>query len=201
MFTGIVEGVGRVAQVKGQPSAVKRRSGRVRLHIRVPFFKRPPRAGESVSVNGVCLTVAKPRAKGFEADLSSETLAVTTLGRLRAGDAVHIERALQAGRRMGGHLVLGHVDGVARVERLHNGFLEVSVPGPLSRFLISRGSAALDGVSLTVAGVTGRRARFHLIPETYKRTRFARLKKGEALNFEADLLLKFMSVFLKERRR
>lgn len=193
MFTGVVEGLGRVAEIR------RTRSG-ARVRFSVPFLKRRPRAGESISVSGVCLTVARPRAAGFEADLSSETLSVTTLGRLKKGDPVHIERALRVGDRVGGHLVLGHVDGAARVERARNGVLEVSVPPRLAKFLVARGCAALDGVSLTVARASGRRARFYVIPETYRRTRFGRLKRGDLLNLETDLALKFMSAFMKARR-
>jgi riboflavin synthase len=188
MFTGIVKGQGRVVALTPRPR------GGARLTVAPPVrFGRLSR-GESVCVSGVCLTAA---AKGSRliADLSPETLRRSTLGQLRAGQAVNLERALAWGDRLSGHFVLGHVDGVSRliaVEAAGNSWTyRFSIPAGLARFLPEKGSVALDGISLTVAA--RRRASFDvaIIPETRRRTSLARARPGDRSNLEVDLFARY----------
>lgn len=182
MFTGIVTGVGRVVSVE------KRRGGArltVRPPAREPFFER----GESVCVSGVCLT-ALESGRLLAADLSAETLARTMLADLRPGDGVNIERALRWGDRLSGHFVLGHVDGRSRLlgisPRGNSWTYRFAIPRGLSRYVVRKGSVALDGVSLTVASRRARDFDVAVIPETRRRTTLGARRPGEAVNFEAD---------------
>ncbi|MFH1502969.1 MAG: riboflavin synthase [Candidatus Eisenbacteria bacterium] len=187
MFTGLVEAKGRIVRVK-------RTGGARRLRIAAPFVGELSR-GESVSVSGVCLTVASVLADGFEAEAVERTLATTTLGEACSGDSVNLERALRVGDRLGGHMVTGHVDGVAVVERVtptSNGRdVTLTVPPELTRYLAARGSVALDGVSLTVAVVEGARVTVSLIPETLSATTAGALAAGSRVNVETDIVAKY----------
>lgn len=192
MFTGLVAAVGRVERhdVRADGS---------RMQIAAPLGALAP--GESISVSGACLTVAAFTESSFEADLSRETLARTTLGRLRAGDRVNLERAAALGDRLGGHLVTGHVDGVARVERVETAedarHVELELPAELARFVAEKGSVALDGVSLTVNRVRGRRFEIMLIPHTLAVTTLGSLARGVELNFEVDLVARYVARLLE----
>lgn len=194
MFTGIVQALGVVA---GHPG----RGGDLRLNIDA----RPLAAlvdasrlalGESIAVNGVCLTVVAFDAGHFEADVSRETLQLTTLGQLAAGDSVNLEAALRMGDPLGGHLMSGHVDGLARVLRLHRDArslrVEIEAPAGLERFIAAKGSVALDGVSLTVNEVAGRVFGVNLIPHTVDVTTFRNLAEGRMLNLEIDMLARYV---------
>ncbi|MFH1865826.1 MAG: riboflavin synthase [Candidatus Eisenbacteria bacterium] len=193
MFTGLVESVGRVVRVR-------RASGGATVRMSAPFASELER-GESVSVNGVCQTVVRSDASGFEVDVVRQTLSVTTIGELRGGSEVNLERALRLGDRLGGHMVAGHVDGVARVTALRrdaNGArLSLELPEGLSRYVVARGSIAVDGISLTVAEVSGSHVTVALIPETLRATLAGTYRPGTRVNVEADLLAKHQEKLLR----
>ena len=206
MFTGIVERTAEVREVRRVGSGA-----RLLVDAGAALNGEPVRVGESVAVNGVCLTVAAFERGTFAADLSAETLARTTLGRLAPGAAVNVERPLLVAGRLGGHIVQGHVDGVGRVVALREETgarrLEIAVPADLARYIVDKGSIAVDGVSLTVAGVTpgvwpqssgsGRGVAAHrfgvaLIPHTCDVTNLGELEPGREVNLEVDILAKYV---------
>jgi len=198
MFTGLIETLGRVERVV--PGA-----GATRLTIASDLPVSSMRDGESVAVDGVCLTVARRAKRSFEADAIAETLSRTTLSGLRVGDAVHLERALALGDRLGGHLVQGHVDAVAKVLRVsrHVGDvrLTISLPAGLRGLVALKGSIAVNGVSLTVSQVRARGFQVALIPETLARTTLGRLRPGEGINLEADLIARYLEALMSAKRR
>jgi riboflavin synthase len=191
MFTGIVEGTGTVAGL----SVAAEGSG-ARLEIDAPWLAGRLQVGESVAVNGCCVTVATATAAGFAADLVAETLRRTALGRLAAGAAVNLERPLALGGRLGGHLVQGHVDGVTRVlERTPVGDGEevrVELPPELERYMVEKGSVAVDGVSLTVAGVGPGWFTVALVPHTLEVTTLGRRRPGDLVQLEVDVVAKYV---------
>lgn len=203
MFTGLVQAVGRV--VEARPGT----GGTVRLVVDGCGWPHRPELGESIAVNGCCLTVAEAGAAGTIAfDVVQETLRRTTLGGLRAGSAVNLERSLAAGDLMGGHTVQGHIDGVGVVERVQTvGEWRVTIrpPGALMPYLAPKGSVAVDGVSLTVAGVTVERGgeqpegtfEVALIPTTLERTTLRDLKPGDRCNLESDILARTVVHYLR----
>ncbi len=191
MFTGIVQEVGTVA-------GVRRGADVIELDVRAPDVCEGLKAGESVAVNGVCLTVARAAGSVFTVEMIPETRRLTTLGRLARGDSVNLERSLRLTDRLSGHLVLGHVDGVARVaRRAANGRdvkLELAVDRALARYLVPKGPVTMDGVSLTLgAQLSGGRCEVFLIPETIHRTTLGRLKAGQAVNIEVDYIAKLIA--------
>jgi len=197
MFTGIIEGVGRLA-------ALECRGGDVRLSVDVgnlPFDA--VQLGESIAVNGVCLTVIEFDANTFAADASNETLALTTLGALAVGDALNLERAMRPTDRLGGHLVSGHVDGLGRVERIEPDARaqrwRFAAPKPLLRYIAKKGSICVDGVSLTVNEVDDAGFDVALIPHTVANTRFAHTRAGDAVNLEIDLVARYVERLLAGR--
>jgi riboflavin synthase len=200
MFTGLVAKTGTLAAMR-TPSG--ERLG-ARLSIRAPFDDGPLDLGESVSVSGVCLTVDALSPEGFEADASAETLARTTLGTLRPASPVHLERALRAADRMGGHLVTGHVDGVGELaDRRDVGdavWMAFRVPAELAKFIAEKGSIAVDGVSLTVNGVAGDRFEVAIIPHTLQKTTFGALTPGSRVNLEVDLIARYVARLLSTDR-
>jgi riboflavin synthase len=200
MFTGLVAKTGTLAAMR-TPSG--ERLG-ARLSIRAPFDDGPLALGESVSVSGVCLTVDALSPEGFEADASAETLARTTLGTLRPASPVHLERALRAADRMGGHLVTGHVDGVGELaDRRDVGdavWMAFRVPAELAKFIAEKGSIAVDGVSLTVNGVAGDRFEVAIIPHTLQKTTFGALTPGSRVNLEVDLVARYVARLLSTDR-
>jgi riboflavin synthase len=192
MFTGLVETTG----------VLRRRAGRPVARAFVETGLGPLTLGESISVNGACLTVDRLAEGGFECDLSAETLDRTTLGELPLGARVHLERSTPLGGRMGGHVVLGHVDAVGRVSaREPRGDavrFEVTLPADLSRFVASKGSIALDGVSLTLnhvgpAGPGGVAVDVMLVPHTLGRTLLGEMRPGARLNIEVDVLALYVA--------
>jgi riboflavin synthase alpha subunit len=178
VFTGIVEAKGRVESVR------RTRHG-MRLALGAPW-KVPP--GASVSVSGVCLTALE--GKGLAFDVVPETLSRTTIGSLRRGAEVNLERAMKAGARLDGHIVLGHVEGRGTVRSRSKTTLEIQAPGELRDFIVPKGSIAVDGVSLTVVDVEDGRFTIALIPTTLKLTTLGALRRGQAVNLETDPLLK-----------
>lgn len=200
MFTGIVQAVGEV--VAAQP-----RDGDLVLTLDVSELAarvdaRRLAVGESICVSGACLTVVRFDGRHFTADVSRETIAVTTLGSLAPGDRVNLEAALRAGDPLGGHLVSGHVDGVAQVVSLEQDArslrLLVEVPADLMRFIVSKGSVALDGVSLTVNQAGNRRIAVNLIPHTVAQTTFSAIQPGSRLNLEVDQLARYAQGALRQ---
>jgi len=194
MFTGIIQGLGRIRDK--QPIG-----GDLRLVVDIgslPFDA--VEMGESIAVNGCCLTVVAFDSGSFAADVSTETLACTTLGQLAAGALVNLERALLPTTRLGGHLVSGHVDGIGRVERIVEDARaqrwRFSAPGELLRFVAAKGSIAVDGVSLTVNAVDATGFEVALIPHTLAHTAFAEARPGAPVNLEVDLIARYVERLL-----
>jgi riboflavin synthase len=196
MFTGIVEELGEVA-------AIERRGGAARLTIRSAALGTSP--GESVAVSGVCLTVTGIMDGTFAADVMAETLNRSCLGALTAGAPVNLERPVPLAGRLGGHLVQGHVDDIAaiisRTPAAHWDQVRISLPGPIARYVVEKGSIAVDGVSLTVSALSppgGTPAWFEvcLIPETLKRTTLGLKEPGDTVNLEVDVIAKYVERLL-----
>jgi riboflavin synthase len=188
MFTGLVAD-------KGIVEAIERDGAGARLRVRTRLAQELA-GGESVAVNGVCLTAREPDARGFAADLVAETLERSSLGPLAEGDEVNLELPLRAGDRLGGHIVQGHVDGTGTVERVEaDGFgrmVRVGAPAELLRYVVEKGSIAVDGVSLTVSDVDDRGFGVSLIPETLERTTLGSTEPGRTVNLEVDVLAKYV---------
>ncbi|WP_345293536.1 riboflavin synthase [Luteimonas vadosa] len=198
MFTGLVQGVGVLAAREASGSDARLRFDTGSL----PF--EAPEPGESIAVNGVCLTVAGFGGDHFVADASAETLSVTTLGGLPTGTAVNLERALRADQRLGGHLVSGHVDGIGRVRRIvDDGGAQrwaFDAPPALMRYIARKGSICVDGVSLTVNTVDdGGFFDVTLVPHTIAHTAFAHASPGDPVNLEADLVARYVERLLSAR--
>ena len=199
MFTGIVEAAGKIESLEHGPDG-----GRLRVSLTVaPAIAAETKVGDSISVNGCCLTVVEFAPDHFSADLSDETLRRTSLGEKKTGDLVNLERPLAAGGRLGGHFVQGHVDGVGRVTQLapegNNWWLSVSVPEDLRRYVAEKGSIAIDGISLTVAKWHDGVADFAIIPFTYEETNVRKMAVGHAVNLEVDILAKYVESLLAQR--
>jgi riboflavin synthase len=189
MFTGIIEEVGALLALAP------------RFTVRAAVVGGGLRTGDSVSVNGVCLTVVEPGRDGFTADVSPETLERSTLGALRPGAALNLERAMPAGGRLGGHIVQGHIDGVGEIMALHqagggNWWLEVAAPPELDRYLVFKGSVAIDGISLTVARAGEARIAVAVIPHTFAQTNLRGRRPGDRVNLECDVLAKYVEKML-----
>jgi riboflavin synthase len=201
MFTGIVQSIGNVAGAEARGGDLRLTIDASGLVARIDPVRLAP--GESVAVSGVCLTVVARDGGRFVADVSRETLALTTLGALRPGDAVNLEAALRAGDPLGGHLVAGHVDGIAEVVDMHGDArslrVEVQAPAALARFLAPKGSVALDGVSLTINEVQGARFGINLIPHTVELTTLGQSAAGRRLNMEVDQLARYLERLLASR--
>jgi riboflavin synthase len=184
VFTGLVETTGAVAEIE-----------RGRLRVTTPLAAELS-DGDSIAVNGVCLTAVAPDAEGFAADVMPETLRHTALGALAIGDGVNLELPLRAGDRLGGHVVQGHADGIGTIAAVmpeeNAVVMRVSAPGELLRYVVAKGSIAVDGVSLTVAGVDGEGFSVSLIPETVARTTLGALAPGARVNLEVDVLAKYV---------
>jgi riboflavin synthase len=195
MFTGLIADLGTVeALEQGDDGAT------VRIATRLA---RELRDGDSVAVNGVCLTATEVDDSGFEAQAMIETLERSSLGGLRPGVRVNLELPLRAEDRLGGHVVQGHIDGTGVVaESREDGFarvLEIETDPSLTRYLVEKGSVALDGVSLTVSALNGRRFAVSLIPETLQRTNLGTIQEGERLNIEVDILAKHVERLMEAR--
>ena len=188
MFTGIVSDIGRVRAIE--------RRGDTRLAIETAYDTGTIAMGASIACAGVCLTVVETAPDSFVVEASAETMARTTAGSWRAGTRINLERALALGDELGGHLVTGHIDGVAVLEGAEpegdSLRLTVRCPSELSRFVASKGSVALDGVSLTVNDVAADRFAVNLIPHTLAETTFGELSAGRAVNVEIDMLARYV---------
>jgi riboflavin synthase len=202
MFSGIVEEAGSVESIK--PTAKS-----IRLTVRARLCGRGLKLGHSLAVNGCCLTVVKlaRRARhtlvGF--DLLRETWERTNLQFAQAGSLVNLERSLKVDDRLGGHFVTGHIDGVGRITRWERAgkdhVLDIAAPPEVMRYVVFKGSVAVDGISLTVAGVQKRGFRIWIIPHTFEVTALQERRVGDAVNLEADLLGKYVEQFLANRKR
>jgi riboflavin synthase len=198
MFTGIVQGMGRIRSVEP-------RGGDVVVWIETgPVPLGDVQAGGSIAVSGACLTATQIEEHAFAADVSRETLALTTLGAATPGTRVNIEKALAAGQALGGHYVTGHVDGVGTVISRHDDArsvrVEFEVPAELARYVARKGSVCVDGVSLTVNGVQGRRFDVNLVPHTLELTTLAGLRPGTAVNIEVDIIARYLERMLEAGR-
>lgn len=195
MFTGLIEATGRVADLQAAQG-----SRHFRIDTAMGAELRP---GDSVAVNGVCLTVTEADARGFFVDVSPETLRVTTFAFMAEGRVVNLERPLKSDSRVGGHFVLGHVDAVGRVSVLRPDagahWLEIEFPKLLTPLLISKGSVAVDGISLTVAALWPYRCGIQIVPFTWQHTNLAHLIAGDQVNLEGDVLGKYVARSLETR--
>ena len=195
MFTGLIEAIGRVERVEPVTGGPGRS---IRVATPVAAELRP---GDSVAVNGVCLTVTAADATGFGAEISPETLRVTTLGDAMPGRVVNLERPLRADARIGGHFVLGHVDGVGEVTAFAPDgachVLEIDSPPAVARYFIPKGSVAVDGISLTLAAIAGRKFRVQVVPFTAAHTTLGGIRAGDRVNLEADVLGKYVAGLLQ----
>jgi riboflavin synthase len=195
MFTGIIEEMGVV-----QGFHRDKKSGRLTVLAKTVLEELA--LGDSITVNGVCLTVIDRTDGDFTADVSSETLAVTNLGSLNVGDAVNLERAVRVNSRLGGHLVSGHIDGIGRIRDRRQEdealFLTIEIPKELSRYCVKKGSIAVDGISLTINQVTDKDIQVAIIPHTAKATTLGLKGVGSGVNLECDLIGKYLERLLLE---
>lgn len=200
MFTGIVQAIGRVrALTRPTPDSAN-------ADLSIDLLGLDPASvalGDSLAVNGACLTVAGLYPGGVRADLSAETLACTTLGALVTGAAVNLEAALTLASRLGGHLVSGHIDGVGKIETLTDSGAArqawIALPPDLERYIVAKGSICVDGVSLTVNAVKGARFAVTLIPHTLNTTTLGSYRQGQRVNLEVDLLARYVERLLSGR--
>jgi riboflavin synthase len=194
MFTGIIEEVGRVTRVE-------RGTGVTRIVVDGPLVATDSGIGDSIAINGTCLTVIRREGSELAFEAVPETLSRTNLGELRPGSAVNMERALAATGRLAGHIVQGHVDGVGPIQAItpeHDSWrITVAVPPPLHRYLVEKGSVALDGISLTVASLTEEGFTVAIIPHTWQATTLHARRPGDRLNLETDVLAKYVERLLK----
>ncbi|MBX3294017.1 MAG: riboflavin synthase [Acidobacteria bacterium] len=196
MFTGIIEELGAVSRLTEIP-------GGLRIAIAADTVTVGTQAGDSIAVNGVCLTALEPNAGGFSADVSPETLARTTLGDLSAGAKVNLERALLPTTRLSGHIVQGHVDGRGEFAGAvsEGGFYTVTIrfPVELSRYFVEKGSVAVEGISLTIASLRDGEFDIAVIPKTWEVTNLHALQPGDAVNLEVDVIAKYVDRMMQGR--
>jgi len=196
MFTGIIEELGRVREVE-------KRGEDARIVIEARMVTADSADGGSISVNGVCMTALEVQPDSFAADVSRETLLRSTLGSLSAGSRVNLERAVTPATRLGGHIVQGHVD--ARGTFLgsesygESWTFRIAYPGEIARYLVFKGSVAVDGISLTIANLTDEYFEIAVIPKTWEVTNFSQLKAGDEVNLEADVIAKYVERILSVR--
>ena len=197
MFTGIIEALGRVEKIDRLNEAV-------RIRVVCPELMGDIRQGDSVSVNGTCLTAIEPDGSGFSADVMLETLKLTSLASLEPDSPVNLERAMTAERRFGGHVVQGHVDGVGKVisrtPSEHWEWVRVELPEHLMKYVVHKGSIAIDGISLTVNEIDGNVIGLSLIPETLRLTTLGHRQPGDTVNIEVDIMAKHIERLLEARK-
>jgi riboflavin synthase len=197
MFTGIIEELGNVA-------FFERHSDGARMSVAAKHVTEDSKEGDSIAVNGVCLTALNITAEGFTADLSEETLRCSTLGNLTVGSKVNLERALTLSSRLGGHLVQGHVDGrgifLAAIQEGDFYTVRIGFPEELARYLIHKGSVAIEGISLTIAELAEDHFDIAIIPKTWEVTNLSTLKTGDAVNLEVDMIAKYVERMLNGER-
>ena len=197
MFTGIIQKIGIVSEIQ-------KRNGVLKLTLEVSPWRNPLAVGESVDVDGVCLTVVRSKGKAFSAEVVPETLRATTLGNLLLGREVNLERSLKLGDSLGGHFVFGHVDGkgkiIRKTKRGKDYCLAIAVPKSLRVYLISKGSVAVDGISLTVQKVLPGGFETAVIPHTADHTTLGAKRIGDPVNLETDVMVKHIYEYLNRRR-
>ncbi len=190
VFTGIVEELGEVV-------ALERLDASARLTVRGPLVTADASAGDSIAVNGVCLTVTQASDGAFSVDMTGETLSRSSLGSLGPGSAVNLERSLRTDGRLGGHIVQGHVDGTGTIRRREPwDVVRIGVPPELARYTVEKGSIAVDGISLTISRLGPDWIEVTLIPETLARTTLGRKQPGETVNLEVDVIAKYVERLL-----
>ncbi len=193
MFTGIIEELGRVR-------AVERRGEDARIVIEARTVTEGSRDGDSIAVNGVCLTALDVRGDSFAADVSKETLVRSTLGNLKEGSPVNLERAVTPATRLGGHIVQGHVDARGKFlgaeDHGASWTFRVAYPKEIARYLVFKGSVAVEGISLTIANLTDEYLEIAVIPKTWEVTNFSQLKPGDEVNLEVDVIAKYVERIL-----
>ncbi len=196
MFTGLVEEVGRV-------TAIKEAAGKRRITVAAEDVTRELKTGNSVAVSGVCLTALDITPKSFSADLARETWTRTSFSRITEGALVNLELPLKADGRMGGHMVQGHVDGTGKFLSLESipgaedFWLHVEIPAELEKYVVFKGSIALEGISLTVARLEGLKLTIAIIPHTIKMTNLGSLKPGDPVNLETDIVAKYLEKWMR----
>lgn len=194
MFTGIIEETGTIKNISARPDSA-------RIEINAGLVLNDAKLGDSIAVNGVCLTVVDLTANSFAADVSAETLRRTSLKQARAGTKVNLERPMMPSSRFGGHIVQGHVDGVGEfVDAKPEGdgwIVRVSFPNELSRYIVEKGSITVDGISLTVAALGANWFEIAVIPHTWKVTNLSSLKRGSTVNLEVDIIAKYVERMLQ----
>jgi riboflavin synthase len=193
MFTGIIEELGKVR-------SIEQRGENARIVIEAQVVLSDTNHGDSIAVNGVCLTALDIKPDTFSADVSKETLERSTLGRLGPGTVVNLERAVTPTTRLGGHIVQGHVDGrgqlTAVTDHGESWTIRISYPDELARYLVYKGSVAVEGISLTIAGLTDNYFEVAIIPKTWEVTNLSRLKPGDDVNIEVDIMGKYVERIL-----
>jgi riboflavin synthase len=196
MFTGLVEEVGTI-------TSIVERAGNHRITIKAPETAKELKQGNSVAVSGVCLTALDIQPESFCADLAAETWARTSLSRITEGARINLELPLKADGRMGGHIVQGHVDGTGRLvalESIPNAddfWLLIDIPEDLEKYVVFKGSIAIEGISLTVAKLEGLRLTIAIIPHTIRMTNLGSLKPGDPVNIETDIVAKYLEKWMK----
>ena len=196
MFTGLVEGIGEVKEIQ-------RVREDMRLIIRPQFDMSDSREGDSISVNGVCLSIAGIQGGVFSMDVSGETLSRSTMGQLKPGDKVNLERALRLGDRLGGHLVSGHVDGVGKIlkkeQKERSWLFRVGIDEGLARYTVEKGSIAVEGISLTINDCQDTYFEVNIIPHTAQETTILKKRVGDLVNIEADMIGKYVEKFFQRQ--
>lgn len=196
MFTGIIEELGKISTLKKHGSGAK-------IEIAAKTVTEGTNEGDSIAVNGVCLTVLDVRASSFAADVSEETLNCSTLGNLRIGSTVNLERAVTPATRLGGHIVQGHVDATGKfLSAVQSGdfwTVQIGFPPEIGRYLVFKGSVSVEGISLTIANLAHDYFEIAVIPKTWTRTNFQFLQNGDDVNLEADITAKYIERILEFR--
>lgn len=194
MFTGIIEGLGSIGAIR--PAGQGKR-----LTIKADYALDQTKIGDSIAVNGACLTVVKINGSTFEVDLSPETLATSTFDKAKQGDRLNLERAMRLSDRIDGHLVLGHVDGIGIIEqqeKLGTAIgVTIAVPEAVSRYMIHKGSVAVDGISLTINALAPKSFTVSIIPHTGRLTTIGMKQKGQPVNIETDMIGKYVERFMR----
>ncbi len=194
MFTGIIQSIGQIAAIepKGDDARVRVLTNKLDLD--------DVQLGDSIAVNGVCLTAVELSGDGFWADVSGETLACTTFKQIKIGLAVNLEKALMANARLGGHLVSGHVDGVGEITQRYNDGrsirYHIKVPAELAKYIAEKGSICIDGISLTINSVTGAEFSLNIVPHTLQETTLGKMKTGDHVNLEVDIIARYLERLL-----
>ncbi|PKQ66782.1 riboflavin synthase [Labilibaculum manganireducens] len=196
MFTGLIEEIGSIKSIQSGGKSI-------RLTVSARKIMDDVKLGDSIAANGICLTVVSFNSTGFSADVMPETMSRTNFGLLGAGSRVNLERALRVGDRMGGHMVSGHIDGLGEVAgREHDDnaiWVSIAAPGNILKYIVEKGSVAIDGISLTVAYVDEKIFKVSIIPLTQEDTTLTSKKKGEKVNLECDITAKYIEKFLFHR--